>query len=175
MVARPDQVLALHINDYDLSLSRYHGAVIGLPKINLLATSPKDRRDYSPRPEARPFPLMDFCRPASRREPLQEQKTAGRYDCQRYVAGAAAVPTLRPTHETDPADATIWRITRSVHLRMRGMRHIAYRGMQADGVARGRRVSKAGKGMPRSGEAGAQGRSGILAWSVQLLAEARAS
>jgi hypothetical protein len=34
--------------------------VIGLPKINLLATSPKDRRDYSPRPEARPFPLMAF-------------------------------------------------------------------------------------------------------------------
>jgi hypothetical protein len=59
MVARPDQVLALHINDYDLSLSRYHGAVIGLPKINLLATSPKDRRDYSPRPGS-PFSVDGF-------------------------------------------------------------------------------------------------------------------
>jgi hypothetical protein len=42
MVARCDQVLAPDVNDYDLSLSRYHGAVIGLPKINLFVTSPKD-------------------------------------------------------------------------------------------------------------------------------------
>jgi hypothetical protein len=74
MVARCDQVFALDINDYDLSLSRYHSAVIGLPKINLLVTSPKDRWDYSPRHEARPLPLMHFCRPASRREPLPKNK-----------------------------------------------------------------------------------------------------
>jgi hypothetical protein len=43
MLARCDQGFAPDIKHPKLSLSGHHGAVIGLPKINLSATSPKDR------------------------------------------------------------------------------------------------------------------------------------
>ena len=47
--------------------------------------------------------------------------------------------------------ATIWRIARSMYLRMPSMPLVAYRGMQPGYLARSPRISKAGEGMPRAG------------------------
>ena len=144
-----------------------------MPTINLLATSPKDCRLYS-RDRAAPILAKTLWSIRDRRTPrLVVTGAEPRHECQQFPASATAVRTLRSAHETDPKNATIWRIARSVYLRMPGMWHVAYRGMQADSMARGRCLSRAGEGMSRVGHAGSEGRSDILASSVRWLAEAR--
>jgi hypothetical protein len=164
------RLIAAHVRKESVAKSSRTSAY--LLTINLLATSPKDCRLYSRDRAAPPaFWRRRFGRSASRRTPrLVVTGAEPRHECQQFPASATAVRTLR---SGDPKDATIWRIARSVYLRMPGMRHVAHRGMQADYMARGRCLSKAGEGMSRAGHAGSAGRSDILASSVRWLAEAR--